>query len=139
MLNEHVTRAAPVKDRIRNGHISKMSDTLAKAFFLTLMTKEARVVTEAIKAAMKLEVIKESTKNTGQTYFLLKTTYSGLEFIQSGTSQVCLVLPRHKVNEMLKNSHGILFTGHEGVDKPNQDCNRTIGGQLRINHFQLYQ
>jgi len=61
MLNEHVPRAAPVKDRIRNGHISKMSDTLAKAFFLTLMTKEARVVTEAIKAAMKLEVIKEST------------------------------------------------------------------------------
>ena len=32
-------------------------------------------------------------------------------------ARVCLVIPRSKVNDILKDGHGTLFTGHEGVAK----------------------
>jgi hypothetical protein len=32
-------------------------------------------------------------------------------------TRICLVMPTHKIAEVLKNSLGTLFTGHEGVDK----------------------
>ena len=32
-------------------------------------------------------------------------------------ARVCLVIPRSKVNNILKDGHGTLFTGHEGVAK----------------------
>ncbi len=32
-------------------------------------------------------------------------------------AQICLVLPSHKIAEILEVCHGTLFTGHEGIDK----------------------
>ncbi len=37
--------------------------------------------------------------------------------IRAEPARVCLVLPSHKIKEVLGNSHGTLFAGHEGVDK----------------------
>jgi hypothetical protein len=37
--------------------------------------------------------------------------------IRGEPARVCLVLPIHKIIEVLGNSHGTLFTGHKGVDK----------------------
>jgi hypothetical protein len=37
--------------------------------------------------------------------------------IRGEPARVCLVLPNHKINEVLGNNHGTLFTGHGGVDK----------------------
>ncbi len=37
--------------------------------------------------------------------------------IRGELARVCLVLPSHKITEVLGNSHGTLSTGHEGVDK----------------------
>ena len=64
------------------------------------------------------EKAKICLRNYGGNRFFIENDLLWVRFQYRGEPhRVCLVLPESKVNQVLKEGHGTLFTGHEGVAK----------------------